>query len=70
MSSVNEVRMDRTVSSIGTLKEQGDERAYWATKTPQERIEALELLRQIHYGYDPASERLQRVFTISQRAKR
>lgn len=58
-------RLDRNTFSVVTLAEKGDDdKAYWATKTPEERLEALELLRQIMYGYDPLAERLQRVFTV------
>jgi hypothetical protein len=37
-----------------------------AAKSPQERMAALELMRQILYGYDPATTRLQRVFEIAE----
>jgi len=40
---------------------------YWKSKSPSERIEAIELMRQINFGYDPSTERLQRFFTITQR---
>ena len=38
---------------------------YWKTKTYVERLEALEQLRQIIFGYDPATTRLQRTLTIT-----
>jgi hypothetical protein len=41
-----------------------NDRAYWMSKTPEERFEALEYLRQLAYGYDPAIERLQRVIEV------
>lgn len=59
--------MDRNVISVGSLLDVSDETAYWQSKTPMERLEALELMRQIHYGYDPATERLQRVIEIVER---
>ena len=62
---IDRLRMDKTVVSIGTLEEQGDDQEYWVSKTPSERLEALEIMRQIMYGYDPATARLQMVFTIS-----
>lgn len=40
---------------------------FWATKTPAERLAALEYLRQVIYGYDSTSEGLQRVLTITER---
>jgi hypothetical protein len=39
-------------------------RAYWHSKTPRERMAALELMRQKAYGYDPATARVQRVLEI------
>jgi len=38
--------------------------AYWHSRTPQERLWALELMRQEAYGYDRATARLQRVLEI------
>lgn len=56
--------MNRQALEVGTLEDQGNELAYWLARTPAERLEALELLRQIHYGYDPLTVRLQRVFEV------
>jgi hypothetical protein len=35
-------------------------------KTPCERLQAVELMRQIVYGYDPSTTRLQRVLEVAQ----
>jgi hypothetical protein len=59
-------RLDRTAVTVVGLGERRNDRAYWLSRTPAERFEALELLRQIAYGYDPATERLQRIFEIAQ----
>jgi hypothetical protein len=61
-----EKTLDRNVLTFTTLAEQSDEKAYWWTKSPYERLQAVELLRQINYGYDPSTARLQRVLTITQ----
>jgi hypothetical protein len=61
-------RLDKTAFSIDSLTAPSDEKAYWLSKTPAERLEALELMRQIVYGYDPHTTRLQRFFEIAQRA--
>ncbi|RIK66450.1 MAG: hypothetical protein DCC65_09925 [Planctomycetota bacterium] len=61
---IDVARVDRSIMVHGTLDDEGDERAYWHSRTPEERLEALELMRQILYGYDPATERLQRVLEI------
>jgi hypothetical protein len=55
--------MNKTVLSITPLSEESDEKAYWLSKTPKERLAAVEMLRQIIYGYDPLTTRLQRVLT-------
>jgi beta-mannanase len=58
-------KMDRTAFSVKSLTEAAEEdRTYWRSKTLEERLTALELMRQIHYGYDPSTERLQRVLEI------
>lgn len=64
MSSVSDARLDRSAFGIGTLDDEAEERKYWCARSPGERMEALELMRQIIYGYDPATTRLQRVFEI------
>ena len=55
-------RMDRTAWSVESLDGQGKDRQYWLTRDPAERLAAIELARQIHYGYDPSTARLQRVY--------
>lgn len=67
MSLVDDARMNKTVFSVGSLDDEGDEKAFWLSKTPEERWAAIELMRQIAYGYDPSTTRLQRVLTVTQR---
>ena len=67
MGLLDTVRMDKTDFSVGFLTDPDDTREYWASKTPEERLAAAEFMRQIAYGYDPATTRLQRVFSIAQR---
>jgi hypothetical protein len=64
MSAVNDARLDRSKYEVGSLDDERPDKAYWQAKSPQERMAALELLRQIIYGYDPATTRLQRVFEV------
>lgn len=61
------LKIDKTVVSIGLLADQGNDREFWVKKTPSERLQALEVMRQVMYGYDPSTARLQRAFTISER---
>ena len=63
-------RLDRKAIEVVGLKDKSNDRRYWLSKTPAERFEALELLRQIAYGYDPATARLQRVLEVVELEKR
>ena len=69
MNETNPFRVDRSAFAIASfaVAEAGDI-AYWRSKTPIERLEALELMRQVIYGYDPATARLQRFFEIAERS--
>jgi hypothetical protein len=59
-------QLDRNAFSVTTLHEQDNDVEYWKTKTPEERMLAVEFLRQLTYNYDPATERLQRVFEFAE----
>ncbi|RME49980.1 MAG: hypothetical protein D6795_10865 [Deltaproteobacteria bacterium] len=58
-------RIDKSEFSISSLESESDEKSYWLSKTPRERLEAMELMRQISYGYDPARARLQKFFEVA-----
>ena len=64
---IEEQSVDRNAFEVVPLSAEGDDRAYWQSKTPAERLLALEIMRQIVYGYDPATTRLQRVLEITRR---
>ena len=66
MNRINNFKIDKSVLSVIALSDESDEKEYWHTKTPQERLAAVELMRQIHYGYDPTTTRLQRVLEVAQ----
>ena len=55
----------RDVFEVIDLHE-ADDSNYWLDRTPIERIEAIEFLRKVMYGYDRVSARLQRVLTIAE----
>ena len=52
--------------SIGSLFDKSDDKEYWLSKTPDERLQAVELMRHIIYG-DEATKRLQRILEVTQR---
>jgi|AntDeeMinimDraft_5_1070356.scaffolds.fasta_scaffold03208_3 hypothetical protein len=64
MENPEKFKVDRTQFSVGSLADQGDDVHYWKTKTHHERLQGLETTRQMIYGYDSATARLQRVFEV------
>ena len=67
MSILDSTKVKKDAFIVKSLFEESDEKSYWLSKTPYERLTAMELMRQIIYGYDPSTTRLQRVFEITQR---
>jgi hypothetical protein len=65
MALIDEVRMDRSVISVVTTETPSDARAYWQTRTMEERLAALELTRQILNTYDPDATRFQRILEVA-----
>ena len=68
MRAIDTFKVDKEKLSVLSSFEEADEvdKAYWHSKSPQERMAALELMRQINYGYDPTTERLQRVLEVAE----
>ena len=60
------LKLDKTAFSIGDFSIE-EEKQFWLSKPPRERLEALEIMRQIVYGYDPTTTRFQRIFEIIER---
>ena len=67
MRAIDTLRIDKRTLSVSSSFEEADaaDKTYWHSKTPQERLAALELMRQINYGYNPITERLQRVLEVA-----
>jgi hypothetical protein len=57
--------MEKVIKKTSTREKQSD-LEYWLIKTPQERLDALEFLRQQYINFNKnAQPRLQRVCTIT-----
>lgn len=67
MKNSEKFKIDKTHFSIGKLEDQGDEIQYWKDKTHTERLQAIELIRQMQYGYNPDTERLHHIFEVVNR---
>lgn len=59
-------RVDRSVITVTDLKH-NDENQYWWSRTPLERLEAIEINRQAVYGYRDNPPRFQRLLEITGR---
>jgi hypothetical protein len=60
------IKIDRNSFSVTSLDKMERDTEYWLSKTPVERIQAIEFLRQQMYGYNPVTERLQRFFETAE----
>lgn len=63
---LDRMKMDKTAFSISTIDDESDEKQYWLSKTPAERVRGVEIMRQMLYGYDPLTARLQRFFETAE----
>lgn len=62
--TMDDIRMDKSAFSVTSMDDEPDEKKYWLSKSPTERIQAAEIIRRILYGYDPLTARLQRFFEV------
>jgi hypothetical protein len=67
VTPLESIRMDKTALSVVSLYAESDEKEFWRTQSPTARLEALELMRQVVYGYNPISDRLERVLEVVKR---
>jgi len=57
------IRVDRTALSVTPLDDESEDKKYWLSRTPGERLRHMEVLRRINYG-DAATAGLQRVLEV------
>lgn len=68
MNEKETLKIDRSAFSVVSLDEQDEDvKQYWKSKTPHERLVALETTRRMLYGEDSTSAGLQRVLEIVKR---
>ena len=61
-------RLNKKIVKVTSLDDIEEEKRYWMSKSPLERIEAIEINRRMIYGQDRVTSRLQRFFEVAQRA--
>lgn len=59
-------RLNKAIVNVTSLDDIEEEKNYWISKSPFERIEAIEINRRMIYGQDRATSRLQRFFEIAE----
>ena len=64
MKTIQSLKLNKNIFSVVTDFSEANDKEYWFSLSPLERLEAIELMRQIIYGYDPSSDRLQKVFAV------
>lgn len=60
------LKIDKTKLSVVHEFDNSEEKAYWLSRTPEERLRHVETLRRMNYG-DKATERLQKVIEVVKR---
>lgn len=63
MEDISEMRLDKTKLSVSDSFDNSDEKEYWLSRTPEERLAYMQKLRRINYGAK-VGERLQRVLEV------
>ena len=64
---LDEAHVNRQAFEVTSFAEAEEaDREYWRSRTPDERLAALELSRQIAYGYDPTARGLSRFFEVAE----
>lgn len=67
MSTVDfsSLKIDKSAFSVKQGFDETDDKAFWLSRTPYERLRYTETLRRLNYG-DKATARLQRILEITQ----
>lgn len=67
---LSHLTVDRTAFTVSDLKEPTPEKAYWLSRTTEERLQALEVMRQVLYPDAGPTARLQRILEVVERPRR
>lgn len=58
--------LNKKIVRVTSLDDIEEEKRYWMSKSPLERIEAIEINRRMVYGQDRVTSRLQRFFETAE----
>jgi hypothetical protein len=59
-------RLNKKIVKVTSLDDIEEEKRYWMSKSPLERIEAIEINRRMIYGRDRVTSRLQKFFDTAE----
>ncbi|MHB8835729.1 MAG: hypothetical protein ACYC9Y_08470 [Candidatus Methylomirabilia bacterium] len=62
------IAVDRSAFALTGLTDPSPDKAYWLSRTPEERLQAVAMLRRINYGAGRPAAGLQRILEIARRA--
>jgi hypothetical protein len=63
-------QIDRSAFSVGTFADEPDDRAYWLSQKPEDRLAGIEFLRRQFYDYGKAEQEFCRFFEVAERERR
>lgn len=63
--SENSSKLNRSVFEIADLKSIGSDKEYWSSKSCAERLIAAAKIREVVYGHEAVTGRLQRFFEVA-----
>jgi len=63
------IKLNRSALSVGSLHGSSDD-VYWHSRTPSERLQAVQINREVAYGQASANGRLQTLFDVITRSQR
>jgi hypothetical protein len=58
--------LNKKIVTVTSLDDIEEEKKYWFSKSPLERIDAIEINRRMIYGQDRVTSRLQRFFETAE----
>ena len=67
MITQNSNIINKSIVTVGLLLEPSDDKDFWLSKTPSERLQFVEILRQLNYSQYQSTARLQRILTVTER---
>jgi hypothetical protein len=57
--------MNKSVFSCASFEQNPSDLEFWMMQSPEDRLNAIEFLRQQFYDYNPFTSRLQRILEIA-----